>query len=335
MKNANRILAVVVCLGILLSGCNRTSPNQSPDTLPYTFAKDWPQLADQKLGQVTGIGVDTSQHIFIFHRATRKWVSRSLPFPDTLIMANTILELDNETGKILNAWGGNQFIMPHGLTVDQDNNIWVTDVGLHQIFKFTHDGKLLMTLGIAKTAGADSLHFNLPTDVAVAEDGSFYVSDGYGNSRVIRFSSEGKYLFEWGVKGEKPGEFNIPHAVDLDRHGNVYVADRENSRIQKFDGQGKFLREWHDPSMAKLYALTVNRQNQDLLAVDFLFEQDSIVKGSDIIRIDSTGNIRLKFGRSGFYDGPLSMYHDVAVDRNGNIYAADIYKNSIQKFTKQ
>ena len=155
-----------------------------------------------------------------------------------------MLEIENESGKIVNSWGANLFIMPHGLNVDKENNVWVTDVGLQQIFKFRHDGKLLMTLGVAKVAGNDSLHFNYPTDVAVTDDGSFYVSDGYRNSRVIKFSKFGKYLFEWGKKGNKEGEFNIPHGIDLDEKGNVYVADRENKRIQKFDSNGKFLKEW-------------------------------------------------------------------------------------------
>ena len=119
-------------------------------------------------------------------------------------------------------------------------------VGLHQIFKFSHEGNLLLKLGVAKTPGNDSLHFDLPTDVAVADDGSFYVSDGYGNSRVVKFSKEGKYLFEWGKKGDKPGEFNTPHMIDLDTYGNVYVADRENNRIQKFDAHGIFLKEWRN-----------------------------------------------------------------------------------------
>lgn len=103
--------------------------------------------------------------------------------------------------------------MLHGLTVDKENNVWVTDVALHQIFKFSHEGKLLMKLGVAKTPGNDSIHFNLPTDVAVANDGSFYVSDGYGNSRVVKFSKEGKYIFEWGEKGNQ--RVNLTHHMGL------------------------------------------------------------------------------------------------------------------------
>src|ERR1700704_947048 len=136
----------------------------------YQLLRNWPNLPDSfNLGNPTGIGIDTNQNIFIFHRADRVW-SSTCPMPDSSISSKTILMLDNGNGKILNSWGDNIFIMPHGLTVDINNNIWVTDVGLHQVFKFSHDGKLLMKLGVAKVPGNDSLHFNLPTDIAVADD---------------------------------------------------------------------------------------------------------------------------------------------------------------------
>ena len=235
---------------------------------------------------------------------------------------------------MLDSWGADLFIMPHGLTVDKENNVWVTDVALQQIFKFSHNGKLLLKLGVAKTAGNDSLHFNLPTDVAVANDGSFYVSDGYGNSRVIKFSKEGKYLFEWGKKGDKPGEFNIPHGIDLDAQGNVYVADRENNRIQKFDANGNFLKEWKNNMAEQLYSLSIDKKNNNLFAVDYLTVNDTLIKGSDIIQFDSTVNFINRLGRSGSYNGPVSRYHDIAVDNESSIYLADILNNTIQKFKK-
>jgi peptidylamidoglycolate lyase len=146
--------------------------------------------------------------------------------------------LDPNTGRILKEWGKNIFIMPHGLTIDKGDNIWVTDVGLQQVLKFNRNGDLLMRIGTAKVAGNDSTHFDQPTDVAIAADGSFYVSDGYGNSRVVKCSSEGHFLFAWGSKGHKPGEFDLPHGIELDSAGNVYIADRENKRIQVFDPNG-------------------------------------------------------------------------------------------------
>jgi peptidylamidoglycolate lyase len=162
----------------------------------YQLVKDWPQLPrGYELSQPGGLGIDTSQNIFVFHRPGRKWKLLEDEFPDSLISSNTILMIDRNTGGIKNAWGAHLFIMPHGLTVDKLNNVWVTDVGLHQIFKFSHEGKLLMKLGVPGVPGNDSLHFNRPTDVTIAADGSFYVSDGYRNSRVVKFSKDGKYLF--------------------------------------------------------------------------------------------------------------------------------------------
>lgn len=325
-----------IFLVIFFTACNNTgntdTKNNSKRFPKYELVKDWPQLPNGYiLSQVTGVGIDTSQNIFLFHRNGRQWTE---PFPDSLISSNTILMLGRQTGKMINSWGANLFIMPHGLTVDKDNNVWVTDVALHQIFKLSHDGKLLMKLGVAKIPGNDSTHFNLPTDVAVANDGSFYVSDGYGNSRVVKFSKEGKYLFEWGKKGNKAGEFNTPHGIDLDSYGNVYVADRENNRIQKFDASGKFLKEWKNNMAIQLYSLTIDKKNNDVFAIDYLTVNDTIIKGSDIMQFDSSINLLTRFGRTGLYDGPLCRYHDISIDNEGNIYVGDIFGNRIQKFKK-
>src|SRR5439155_9710485 len=133
----------------------------------------------------SGVAVDSHNHVFVFHRANRFSADDSA----TPIVAPTILCFDGESGRLLASWGAGLFRMPHGLRVDSQDNVWVTDTALNQVFKFTHGGKLLMTVGEAGKAGLDVKHFDKPTDVAVAPDGSFYVSDGYGNSRIARFSS--------------------------------------------------------------------------------------------------------------------------------------------------
>lgn len=311
---------------------NNTASQIAADSVNYELVKDWPQLSENYiLSQPTGIGIDTANNIFVFHRTGRHWTE---PFPDSLISSNTILMLDRKTGKILNSWGANYFIMPHGLTVDKDNNVWVTDVGLHQIFKFTHDGKLLMKLGVAKTLGNDSLHFNLPTDIAVAADGSFYVSDGYGNSRVVKFSAAGNYLFEWGKKGTKAGEFQTPHGIDLDAKGNVYVADRENNRIQVFDSSGKYLKKWDDSAFKRVFSVTIEKQTQQLFAIDYMTVSPLIVNGSDMLQFDSALNLSFRFGRTGSYNNSSCWYHDIAVDKDGNIYVGDITNKKVQKFKR-
>ena len=301
----------------------------------YQFIKDWPELpVGFKLGNPTGISIDTNQNIFIFHRADRVWPLVG-DMPDNYISAKTILQLDRKNGRIINSWGDNMFIMPHGLTVDSNNNVWVTDAGLHQVFKFSHEGKLLLKLGEAKVPGDDSTHFNLPTDVAVARDGSFYVSDGYGNSRIIKFSAQGKYLFEWGTKGNKEGQFNIPHAVALDEKENVYVADRENYRVQVFDSAGKFIAQWTNKNFGRICSITYDKATKTFIAVDDAVSGFELKhNGSDIIILDSAGNVLSQFGRSGSYNGPKCWYHDVAIDNEGNIYVEDILGNRIQKFKK-
>ena len=326
---------LIILFGALLSNCKNNSTiknhNSITDSIKYELVKDWPQLEGYILSQPTGIGIDTSQNIFVFHRTGRTWTE---PFPDSMISVNTVLMLDKETGKIVNSWGANYFIMPHGLTVDNNNNVWVTDVGLHQIFKFTHEGKLLMKLGVAKTPGNDSLHFNLPTDVAVKPDGSFYVSDGYGNSRVVKFSADGHFLFQWGTKGNKKGEFNIPHGIDLDNKGNVYVADRENNRIQVFDSSGKFLNSWEDSAFKRVFSVNIEKKTQQLFSIDYMTITPLIVKGSDVLMFDNSLNLINRFGRTGNYNQSSDWYHDIAVDKDGNIYVGDITNKKVQKFRK-
>ena len=303
-------------------------------SIKYEVANNWPALPkDFRLGNPTGIGIDTNQNIVIFHRADREWPLIG-SMPNKTIQSKTILIIDKDNGKLLNSWGNNLFIMPHGLTVDNENNVWVTDVGLHQVFKFSYAGKLLMKLGEAKVSGNDSLHFNKPTDIAITKDGSLYVSDGYGNSRVIKFSATGKYLFEWGKKGSKEGEFDIPHALSLDSSGNVYVADRENNRIQIFDPNGKFIKQFSDKSFGTICSVGFDKTQSKLFAVDDFTSLKVKHRGSDIFVFDTTGKVKMRFGRSGSYQGDISWYHDLTVDKDENIYVGDILGNTIQKFKK-
>ena len=310
---------------------NNNNENTSNFLSKYELVKDWPQLPKRfLLSAVSAVGVDNQQNIFMFQRTGREWTDT---VPDSLISYNTVFLLDRHTGKILNSWGANLFIMPHGLSVDKENNVWIADVGLHQIFKFSHDGKLLMTLGEAKIPGNDSLHFNLPTDVAVGDDGSFYVSDGYGNSRIIKFSKQGKYLYEWGKMGDQSSEFNTPHSIDLDSHGNVYVADRENNRIQEFDENGQFLKQWKNTTATQLYALAIDKKN-NLFAIDNLTVNDTLIKGADILHFNSKLNLLMRFGRANENGISVPRYHDIDIDNKGDIYVAETSGKRIRKFSK-
>lgn len=191
---------------------------EEPDTMP----SGW------KFGRVSAVAVSSAGEVFVFQRGLK---------------ADPIVVFDGK-GKYLRSWGKGMFGNPHGMRIGKDGNLFVTDNGDHQVMKFSPEGKLLLTLGVKGKAGTDERTFNRPTDIAFAANGDFYVSDGYGNSRVVKFSRDGKYLLAWGRKGTGAGEFNTPHSVAVDSKGTVYVSDRENNRIQIFDGNGKFLRQW-------------------------------------------------------------------------------------------
>jgi len=297
----------------------------------YELIENWLKIPDDYVfGNPTGVALKSNQNLVVFHRGSRSW---QVPMPKEKIIEDTFIEIDKVSGEIIKSWGSDLFIMPHGLEIDKEDNIWVTDVGLHQVIKFDSNGNELMVLGVENTPGKDSLHFNLPTDLAVSENGSFYVSDGYGNSRIVKFSSSGEYLFEWGVFGENKDEFNIPHGIDLDMKGNVYVADRENNKIQKYDSLGNFIAEWKNEIIGQLYSVNVN--NDYLFGIDYIGYENLIPLGSDIIKFDLDLNMKSKFGRSGNYNGPKARYHDIQINNNGDIYVGDILNNTIQKFRQK
>lgn len=191
---------------------------------PETMPEGW------KFGRVSAVAVNPqSTEVYVFHRGKK---------------ADPVVVFDTK-GKYLRSWGKGVFGNPHGLRCDKDGNVWITDNGDHQVMKFDRNGKLLLTLGKKGVAATTPDTFNRPTDIAFTPDGRFfYVSDGYGNSRVVKFTIDGKYVLDWGKKGTGPSEFNTVHSVAVDSAGTVYVSDRENNRIQIFDPNGKFLRQW-------------------------------------------------------------------------------------------
>ena len=298
----------------------------------YELIENWIKIPDNYVfGNPTGVALNSNQNLIVYHRGSRSW---QVPMPKEKILEDTFVEIDKISGEIIKSWGSDLFIMPHGLEIDNEDNIWITDVGLHQVIKYDSNGNELMVLGEENTPGNDSLHFNLPTDIAVSDNGSFYVSDGYGNSRIVKFSSTGEYLFEWGVFGENKNEFNIPHGLDLDKEGNVYVADRENNKIQKFDSLGNFIAEWKNEIIGQLYSVNFNNYDNHLFGIDYIGIENLVPVGSDVIKFDLDLNLKSKFGRSGNYNGPKARYHDIQTDNKGNIYVGDILNNTIQKFKK-
>jgi len=163
-------------------------------------------------------------------------------------------------GKYLGSIADDLFVTAHTVRVDSNDNIWTTDIGSHVVLKLSPQGRVLVALGRMRIPGDDVLHFNQPTDVAWDRDGNIYVTDGYVNSRVLKFDKYGRPVRGWGMKGTGPGEFDTPHTIVID--GDlVYVGDRENARIQIFNRDGEFLREWR---LGHPYALAITPEHNPL-----------------------------------------------------------------------
>lgn len=319
---------LLLCLVLSLAA---TLPLSAAD-LQHEVMPGWPSLPEgHKLGLCAGVGVDSHNHVFVFHRGSRQWQT---PFPAETIPTATVSVIDGQSGKLINSWGAHLFIMPHGLTIDRDDHVWLTDVGLHQVFKFSYDGNLLMTLGERSKPGADSTHFNLPTDVAVLPDGSFYVSDGYKNTRIVKFAADGRYEFEWGTKGEAPGQFHLPHGIAVDAQGHVYVCDRSNARLQVFDDRGRFIHQWKGPQIGRPYGVDVAPDGH----VFIIDGGEPSLKPSErgkAVELDADGRVLDTFGSSGREPGQFQLGHDIAIAPDGSVYVAEGTGKRVQKFVKK
>lgn len=305
----------------------------APQPIGYHVVHGWPVLPEGRmLGAVAGLGVDSHGNVFVFHRAGLGWPDSDVL--DTAPIADaTIAVFDGRSGALLAEWGANRFAMPHGLTVDGEDNVWLTDVALQQVFKCSHDGRLLMTLGERGVAGGDRSHFNRPTDVAVAPNGSFYVSDGYRNTRVVKFGPDGKFLFQWGTKGAGPGQFDLPHGIALDGAGRVYVADRSNARVEIFDPDGGYVGQWKGPEFGRPYDVAIGSDGTAFLA-DGGDQPTSPPDRSGVIAVRTDGSVFERFGRFGNYDGQFAIAHDIAVAPDGSVYVGDILGRRVQKFVR-
>jgi peptidylamidoglycolate lyase len=301
-----------------------------PQQHHYEVVHGWPVLPENSiLDEVSAVAVDSKQNVFVLMRGGRKWPDSDV-LDTTVIPASTIFVFDGNSGQLLNRWGENIFALPHSITIDSNDNVWVADVALHQVFKFTHDGKLIFTLGEHAVEGNDSSHFNRPSDVAVRADGSFYVSDGYGNSRVVKFSADGKFLLEWGKKGNEAGQFNLPHGIALDNNGQVFVLDRENQRVQIFEQNGKYVSEWHGPPFVHPQDIKINA---DGFAFVVQAGEDKLPDRTGILMMRKDGIVIERIGGYGNYDGQFLDPHWVAVAKNGDVYVADFSGKRVQKFT--
>ncbi|XP_049563324.1 peptidyl-glycine alpha-amidating monooxygenase isoform X5 [Orcinus orca] len=307
-------------------------------------ALDWPGVYLLP-GQVSGIALDPTNNLVIFHRGNHVWDGNSFDSKFIYqqrglgpIEEDTILVIDPNNAAVLQSSGKNLFYLPHGLSIDKDGNYWVTDVALHQVFKLNANNEEapLLILGKSMQPGSDQNHFCQPTDVAVDPDtGTIYVSDGYCNSRIVQFSPSGKFITQWGEESTesnpKPGQFSVPHSLALVPHlGQLCVADRENGRIQCFKTDTKeFVREIKHASFGRnvfaisyipglLFAVNGKRYFEDQEPV-----QGFVMNFSNGEIIDVFKPVRKHF----------DMPHDITASEDGTVYVGDAHTNTVWKFT--
>jgi streptogramin lyase len=190
------------------------------------------------LGMVSWIAADRNGLIYLLQRGDQ---------------ADPIVVLD-QTGTVVRSWGKGMFATPHAIRIDPEGHVWTTDAASSMVYKFSPGGKTLLQIEVGGQPTPCG-NFCSTTDVAFAPDGHVFIADGYRNARILEYSPDGKKLHEWGSAGTGPGQFRLPHSIQVDAAGIVYVADRENGRVQRFDRNGKFLGEW--PQYGKTFGLTL------------------------------------------------------------------------------
>ena len=328
---------VAACLSGVVHGQQKDTPrNDLPQ--PYRTTRDWGELPQGvKWAAVTAVEPSPDGSIYVIHRCFANSCAGRSEAP--------ILKY-NASGKLLKSWGEGMFIFPHGATVDRDGNLWVTDARGeggkgHQVFKFSTDGKVLMTLGKAGVSGSGPDLFDQPTDVVVAPNGNIFVTDSHRNgknNRVVKFDKNGKFLKEWGRKGSGPGEFSEPHTIAMDSRGRLFVGDRENNRIQIFDQDGKLLDVWHQFGRPSGISITKD---------DTIYVTDS-ESGPDSGAHELSGikkGIRIGSARDGrvtaFIEDSESTVADhsgaegVGVDDKGNVYGAVVRRQMLERYVKK
>ena len=296
MPQKRRVAFLVLLVGFSVLAAHLIQMSPANAASPYKVVPGWGQLtAPLKWGEVPNVAIDPKGTIFVF--------TRSEP---------PVVELNAE-GKVLKTWGQGMFVWPHGIRFDRDGNLWITDGRAangngQMVYKLSSDGsKILMTLGTKGVSGDGPNEFNGVTDVAIAPNGDIFVSDGHVNSRIVKFTQDGKFIKTWGKKGTGPGEFNLPHSLAFDSRGRLLVADRSNKRIQLFDQEGNFLEEWRQFGEAS---------GIFIMPDDTLYVSDWQDKKAIFIGSAKDGSIKETIQG-------LTLAEGLSVDKQGNIYAAE------------
>lgn len=256
----------------------------------------------------TGVAVDSKGFVYVLTLGT-----------------NNLMVFDSN-GNYIKSLAQGMLITPHGLRIDKEDNIWITDLDQHIILKLDVNGHLLMVLGQRNTTGEYSKElsiglFNKPADIAFGSNGDIFVADGYGNSRIVKFDKNGKYIKAWGVKGTANGEFDNPHNIIIDNQDRIYVADRNNLRVQIFDKEGKHLKNWSH--VGKPWGLTITNDQTIYLGEG---------THGKVFKLDLDGNILGEYSNHGKEEGQVLGAHGMAVDNNGFLYITEVFNWRVEKF---
>ena len=279
-------------------------------THQYTVQEDWWTLPEGwEFGWIPAVAVDSQDKIYVYSRSEHPMV---------------VFDRD---GNFIDSWGDDILKDAHGIFIDADDNIYCTERDTHVVRKFTTEGELLMTLGTPDEPGAEGEPFNKPTDFALGPDGEMYISDGYGNARVHKYSPDGELIKSWGQPGTAPGEFDLPHCVRVDPRNRLMVADRENNRIQFFTLDGEYIEEWGD----LLQPDTIYIDDDDLVYIAELGQRISIMTLDGEV-ISQWGSERGSTVPGEF----LACPHGIWLDSHGDIYVGEVQADArLQKFIRQ
>ena len=304
---------------------------------PYRTIEGWAKMPEGRTwGSTSAVDIDRD--------GTSVWVGERCG-ANSCADSNLdpILKFD-ASGKLVKSFGAGMFVFPHGIFVDKQDNVWITDgQGKNgkgqQVFKFSPEGKLLLTLGKAGVAGDGPDTFNQPSDVLVAPNGDIFVADGHGptsNARIVKFTKDGTFIKQWGKHGSGPGEFETPHALAMDSQGRLFVGDRTNNRIQIFDQDGKFLAEWKQFSRPS----------------GLFIDKNDVIYATDSESTDKEGygyhpgwkrGIRIGSAKDGKVTafipdpnpgGATSAAEGVAADAAGNVYGAEVGPKALKKYVR-